>query len=389
MQDRPLVVAGLTSDALEKLTATIRNISHIKAVTDEISETPKLCAGVQNPIVVLGIGDKNAAGINPVVAELKRMDVPVIAIGVSKDADLILRALRAGVSEFVVSNDDDDLLRAIVRLSHPKADGGSGKITAIVPAKGGVGTTAIATNLAGVLQASKARTCLLDLDLHFGDVLSFLDISSAYAISDLIANMRRLDAELLESSLTRHASGVSVLAQSHRIDEAESINVDSVSSMLAFLRQHFDSVIVDGIRGFTEMSLAALDACDVILLVCTQDVPAVRNARRCVEIFNQLGYAVDKTHVVLNRFNKRSQIDLTVVEETIGLPVAACVANDFPSIIRSINTGVMLSEVAPRSKLAEDIAALAAIVRGDGARKQGKRGLLGGLFSGKVEAHGA
>ncbi|MBN2357962.1 MAG: AAA family ATPase, partial [Deltaproteobacteria bacterium] len=309
-------------------------------------------------------------------------------LGASKDADLILRALRSGASEFVVNGDDDDLLRAIVRLSHPKADGGSGKIAAIVPAKGGVGTTAIATNLAGVLQAAKSRTCLVDLDLHFGDVLSFLDISSAYSISDLIGNMRRLDAELLDSSLTKHASGVSVLSQSHRLDEAEHINLESISSMLAFLRQHFDAIIVDGIRGFTEVSLAALDVCDNILLICTQDVPSVRNARRCIEIFNQLGYATEKTHVVLNRYTKRSQIDLTVVEETIGLPVAATVANDFPSIIRSVNTGVMLSEVAPRSKLAEDIAALAAIVRGDGAKPR-KRGLLSGLFSGKVEAHGA
>jgi len=389
MQDRPLVVAGLSSDTLERVSATIRSVSHIRAVGDDIVETPKLCAGVQAPIALLGLNEKNMAALTQIASELRRLDVPVIALAATKDADLILRALRAGVSEFVVNGDDDDLLRAIVRLSHPKADSGAGKITAIVPAKGGVGTTAIATNLAGVLQAGKARTCLVDLDLHFGDVLSFLDISSAYAISDLIANMRRLDAELLDSSLTRHASGVSVLAQSHRLDEAEGITVDSISAMLTFLRQHFDAVIVDGIRGFTEMSLAALDGCDHILLICTQDVPSVRNARRCIEIFNQLGYATDKTHVVLNRYNKRSSIDLTVVEDTIGIAVAATVANDFPSIIRSINTGVMLSEAAPRSKLAEDIAALASIVRGDGAKKQGKRGLLSGLFSGKVATDGA
>jgi pilus assembly protein CpaE len=179
-----------------------------------------------------------------------------------------------------------------------------------------------------------------------------------------------------------------VLAQSHRLDEVEGINVESIGSMLTFLRQHFGAIIVDGIRGFTEVSLAALDVSDTILLICTQDVPSVRNARRCMDIFNQLGYPADKAHVILNRFDKRSTIDLSVVEETIGMAVAATISNDFPSVIRSINTGVMLSEVAPRSRLTQDIESLAAILTGDGTTTR-KRGLLSGLFGSKVEAHGA
>ena len=388
MKERPLVVIGLSSEGIERVGEAVRPVCHIKAASEDFTEAVALCMGDDDPIALIGITPKNPTAVFQTIPELKARDVPVVVLGPNKDADTILRALRAGASEFVVAGDDEDLLRAVTRLSRPKSDAGAGKITSVFPAKGGVGATALATNLAGALQAQRSSTCLVDLDLHFGDVLSFLDISSAYAISDLISNMRRLDNELLESSLTRHPSGVSVLAQSHRIEDAESISVDAVEKMLAFLRQHFDSIIVDGIRGFSETALTALDVSDYVLLVCTQDVPAVRNARRCLDIFNQLGYPTEKVQVILNRYTKRSTVDLDVVEDTVGVPVTATVANDFPSLIQSINLGVMLSDVSPRSKLTRDIRALSSLATG-GSMAPRRRGLLGGLFSDKVALDGA
>ena len=102
--------------------------------------------------------------------------------------------------------------------------------------------------------------------------------------------MSRLDRELLATSVTKHRSGINVLAQSSKVEEAEQIKAQDVAALLEFLRRNYDFVIVDGVRGFDELSLAALDGSQHVFLVLTQDVPAVRNGQRCLELFGRLQY---------------------------------------------------------------------------------------------------
>ena len=153
-----------------------------------------------------------------------------------------------------------------------------------------MGATSLATHLAGALARVGRRVCLVDLDLELGDVLSFLDMQGGYSLADVAANVQRLDRELLDASVPRHASGVWVLSQAEKAGPGESIDPRKRHPVLRFLRQHYDELVVDGLRDFGDVSLAALDLADRILLVVTQEVPAVRNARRCVDIFRQLGY---------------------------------------------------------------------------------------------------
>ena len=260
-----------------------------------------------------------------------------------------------------------------------------GSVITVFPAKGGVGSTMIATNLAGALQRKGMRVCLVDLDLHLGDVVSFMDIAGSYSISDLLSNLARLDRDLLETSITKHSSGVAVLAQSGRMEESEHIAPADIGKLLGILRKHYDRVIVDGVRGFDEMSLAALDASQVLLMVLTQDVPAVRNAQRCLELFGRLGYDQHKVKLILNRYQKASKITLEVVADTLKAPVAHTITNDFVSIIDAINRGVLLVEAAPRARLTQDISDLVSVVSGESvAEKAAPKGFLRGLLSRRV-----
>ena len=307
----------------------------------------------------------------------------VVVVSQSKDSDLILRAMRSGAREFVVDSDPDEIqmaVRAQAVSLQPQPDG---SVITVFPAKGGVGATMIATNLAGAMQRQGLRVCLLDLDLHLGDVVSFMDITGSYSISDILSNLARLDRDLLETSITKHSSGVAVLAQSGKMEESEHINAAEVGKLIAVLRQHYDRVIIDGVRGFDEMALAALDASQVLLMTLTQDVPAVRNAQRCLELFGRLGYDQTKVKLVLNRYQKASRITLEVIADTLHVPVAHTISNDFVSIIDAINRGVLLVDAAPRARLTQDIADLASILSGgtvaSGAPAKGGflRGLLG------------
>jgi hypothetical protein len=122
---------------------------------------------------------------------------------------------------------------------------------------------------------------------------------------------------------------------------------------------------LDGLRSFDDVSVAAVDASDLIVLVVTQEVPAVRDARRCVELFRRLG-AREKLRLVVNRFRKEVEITPAVIAENVGLPVSATVANDYPAVIRAINRGQMLSEDSPRSPVTKDVEQLVGVL-GHGA----------------------
>jgi pilus assembly protein CpaE len=220
-----------------------------------------------------------------------------------------------------------------------------------------------------------------------GDVLAFLDLAGGYSISDVVANMRRLDRDLLDATLLKHGSGVRVLSQSHRVEESDWLAASALEGLLHFLRQHFEAVVVDGLRSFDDFSVAAVDASDQILLVLSQEVPAVRDARRCVELFRRLGHA-ERLRVVVNRFQRDVEIAPAVIAETIGTPIAATIANDYPTIVRAINRGVLLIDDAPRATVTRDLEALAGALgaSSEEASEPGRRPSLLKRFFGKGAA---
>jgi pilus assembly protein CpaE len=173
---------------------------------------------------------------------------------------------------------------------------------------------------------------------------------------------------------------VHVLAQEERLEEAEHLDAAAVEKLIGFLRQHYGHLVLDGLRGFDERSLAALDAADRVVLVVTQEVPAVRNAQRCVELFRKLGYPDAKLAIVVNRCLKSSNITPEVIAETLGVPVTAAVANDFASASRAVQRGSTILDEAPRSALARDIATLARKLSG-GDQDRRRPGMLRRMFA--------
>jgi pilus assembly protein CpaE len=371
------VVEGKLRHALQSMAQVVTSAVRPEQVADEYRRV--------NPGVVLVPVSPQTPHNFAYIYNVTAAGGVVVVVSQTKDPDLILRAMRSGAREFVLDSDEDEIQMAVRAQAVNLEAQPDGSVITVFAAKGGVGATMIATNLAGALQRTGLRVCLVDLDLHLGDVTSFMDISGSYSISDLLTNLARLDRDLLETSITKHSSGVAVLAQSGRMEESEHIAPSDIAKLIGVLRQNYDRVIIDGVRGFDEMSLAALDASQILLMVLTQDVPAVRNAQRSLELFGRLGYDQSKIKVLLNRYQKASKITLEVVADTLKVPVAHTIANDFVSIIDAINRGVLLVDAAPRAKLTQDIADLVPVVSGDnGAEKPRPRGFLRGLLTRKV-----
>jgi pilus assembly protein CpaE len=336
---------------------------------------------------VLTLSDRSQTDALDLVRDLSAQSVPVIVLGASKDPDLIREALRAGARDFLAAGEEGEVAGKLLDLLQASGEFQLAQVTAVFPAKGGMGATSLATHLAGALARQGRRVCLVDLDFELGDVLSFLDMKGTYTLADIAGNTHRLDRELLDASVPRHASGVWVLSQCDAVADGERLDPGAVAGVLRFLRRHYDHVIIDGLRDFGDLAFAALDVASRIALVVTQEVPAVRSAQRCAAYFGQLGYDASRLLLLVNRYQKGSPITREVVEETIGLPVAATVANDFTGLSRAVNRGVLLWDEAPRSVVARDVEALAASiapVRAPAARAS----LFRKLFAPKAVIHG-
>jgi pilus assembly protein CpaE len=301
------------------------------------------------------------------------------ALADSKDSDLILRAMRAGAREFTLLGDAQELVEVVTKLQRRgAAEEISGVIVSVLAAKGGVGATTLATNLAAALVSPSHRVLLIDFDRQANDVLVFLDMAPRQSIAEVVKNLRRFDRELLLASLARHGSGMYVLAQADSLEEGDTVGAADVTALLQLAARHFDFVVCDGLRGFGEVPIAVLDASSRIELVLTQDVVALKNAKRRLDVCRRLAYDEGKIDVVVNRFDPKATIDVASIGETLGLAVSSTLAFDPTAALSALNRGVLLQAAAPRSKLTHDVSALADRVTGVSRDK--KRGFFESLF---------
>jgi pilus assembly protein CpaE len=176
-----------------------------------------------------------------------------------------------------------------------------------------------------------------------------------------------------------------VLSQSERVAEADRVGPETVAQVLRFLRHHYDHVVLDGLRDFGDVPLAALDVADRILMVVTQEVPAVRSAQRRAELLRQLGFDTSRIVIVVNRFQKSSSITRQVIEETVKVPVIATIGNDFHALMRAVNQGVLVWDESRRSAVGRDIEALARQLSGTAPAKTS---LLTALLPARMAIHG-
>jgi pilus assembly protein CpaE len=293
--------------------------------------------------------------------------LPLVGLAPEKDPDLILQAMRAGMREFVLYGESAELARVVsvfAQAERAAPAGDRGSIVSVFGAKGGLGATSIATNLAGELRSAGHSVVLVDLDVQLGDVLTFLDMDAKLTLADLMTNLARADRELLMSSIAQHASGVCVLSQASQIDQADKVSPTQVGTLLRFLATQFDYVLCDGFGGFDEMSLSALDVSDRILLISSQDVPSIKNTRRCLELFRRLGYHDGRIELVINRYSRGDRIDLDAIAETVCARISHTISNDYSSLIRAIHAGRLLGETAPRARVTAEVRRLATLVAG-------------------------
>lgn len=281
---------------------------------------------------------------------LLRPEVGVILLRHRLDVAVLAQALRSGVREVVQADDQSALAEAVRRSEALTAQLGgahvevqaSGKVVTVFSAKGGVGKTTLATNMATYLASTGAKTLLVDLDLMFGDVAISLQLVPSGSVVDIVSMSGRLDGEGLKSVVVTHRdSGLDALAAPSDPGDSERIPAEVILELLRVARTEYDYVVVDTPPSFTEHVLAALDLSDLTVLVATLDIPAVKNLRIALNTLDMLGAAKESRTVVLNRADLKVGLASSDVEAALKVPIAAELPNSL-SVPASINRGVPL-----------------------------------------------
>lgn len=235
---------------------------------------------------------------------------------------------------------------------------GAGTVIAVVSASGGSGKTFLATNLAYHLVSSQKRTCLIDLDLQFGELSTALRLKPRHTIHDLLAT-EEPEADFgnrLEEYLELHESGIRVLAAPDDPEQADAIEASHVAAVIEAARPKFDYVVIDTPTALSEGVLVALEQADQIFCLATLDLPSVRNLGVMLSTFKKLKLPVERVTLLLNKVEPDVGIDVARVEQYFPQGFSMVIPYG-REVNRSLNMGQPVLAYAPRGEVSKILAA--------------------------------
>jgi pilus assembly protein CpaE len=247
-------------------------------------------------------------------------------------------------------------------------EGGAGELIVLYGGKGGVGKSVIATNLAcAIAKETGASVGLVDLDLQFGDVGVLLNLPQSQSITDLVENIDSLDADFIADIMAVGPANVRVLTTPPSPELADLVSPEHVTLILDKMRQIFDFVVVDTSSHLGDITLTALDASTQVLLVTALSIPAVKNAKLALRLFETLSIPSDRITIVLNRCEAHTEFNKESIEAHLKFPIAVQIPHDPRTVINSINRGLPFVVSNPEVEASQRIRQLVGMLQPDRA----------------------
>jgi pilus assembly protein CpaE len=372
-----VTIVGTRDASLEE---SVRSTGLKPVITWATDLAELAAAGAAQPNVVL-VDLRGQSHVSPALALLKRRhpSTGVVIYASTLDPGLMLEAMRAGVSECVTDPIvQADLDAAMNRVVGKLAETPAGPVFAFLGAKGGVGTTTTAVNVATALaKLSPARALLIDLHLAYGDAAVFLGAEPRYSVLDALENMHRFDETFLRSLVVHTSSGVDLLASASR-PAMGPIDSRQISALISLASGIYPYTVVDVPRS-DAAALEALDQGATIVVVANQELATVRNAGRMAAAL-RARYGKAKIMTVVNRTDRRAEISQEDIERAVGGPITHQVPSDYRRALEAMNKGRPLA-LDNHNDLAASFKGLARELAGvpNEAREPRQKGFLGRL----------
>lgn len=341
----------------------------------------------QPDVVLMDINMPDMDGITATEAIRKKVPhTQIVILSVQGDSNYMRRAMLAGARDFLTKPIDVDELTAAIRragrvawnekeklassgFSGQSGSGGSsgtllpgdqGHVITIFSPKGGTGKTTLAANLAVSMRQQGQTVVAVDGNLQFGDLSFFFNEQGRNNVADLAPRADELDREVVNEVLLRHeASGVHILAAPMRPEQADTVSGDQFGSVVRYLSRMYPYVLVDTGSMLNDLTLAALDAASMVVLLITQDIPSIKNARLFLDLAEGLGLSRDQIVLVMNRFDKRRSITPERVRDNFKKEVAAVIPLEEKLVVPAMDRGepfVLRNGSTPVAKSVADLA---------------------------------
>ncbi|HEY7694023.1 MAG TPA: AAA family ATPase [Gaiellaceae bacterium] len=361
----PVCVIG-SSETMPELLDALRNrddveVVHASTFLADATDTLE-SGGVE---AVLYVTHAGPGWLDEVASIREHTSAPVVLLSSNESGAVLDQALDAGVAEaLLLPQVVENVAFALRRARRSREDEGSvvgaalGNVTTVFSPKGGIGKTVIASNLASMLAGeAKRRTLLVDLDLQFGDTAIVLGLHPEQTMHDLFSAPGGLDPQKLAGYATRHESGLDVLPAPLRPQDADLVSDAKLARLFEVARGSYDEIVVDTAPFLHGSILTALDYTDDLVLICSAEVPALKDVRLSLNTLQLLAFPEEKIRLVLNHAHGDGGLKRSDVEDALGLKATALVPND-RDVSKAINRGVPASQLDPKSEFAGAIRGL-------------------------------
>lgn len=276
--------------------------------------------------------------------------IHMVAVSSRVESEFLMRAMRAGCNEFLPKPlTSSELAETIRRFSTShignKGPQSLGRIISFYGVKGGVGTTTLAVHLAIHLAVTHGkRVLLIDHKHELGHVALHLGIrENIYSLTDLIRNVDRLDADLLQGFVTRHKSGLDVLPSPDTCAKAHEDSREALERVMDYLKRRYDFILLDSSMRYGTSLQTLMAASEEVALISTPDLPALRDLARHVEHMNAMTDLTSKLRVVINRSTSEDAVSPAQIESSVRCPISLAVPNNFGQLLEAINEGEPIS----------------------------------------------
>ena len=365
-----LYLSGVEGDSAELVAARVAGFPlslNVIPVTDWIDpeELSAAAAGV------VQVDPDTPSSIKRFQKLVQAVQVPLIAAAYDPPLALVRSLIRAGAHDVVpLPLNIEDLEASLAPVAdelsnrHSAVGTANAKVVSVIKSVGGVGATAMVSQLAIRFAANEAAhgrgACLIDLDVQFGDVAFQLGLQPKLSLADLLEAGARLDGSLVRATTTEHQSGLRVIAAPPEMMPLEGISSEHLTQIVDLATREFGTVFVDLPTNWTNWSLSLVARSDLVLLVTELSVAGLNRAKRQLRLLDSQDLGGLDVRVIVNRYEKSQSrtIRPADVREALGRDVAYTVSNDFLLIRAAIDRGVPIGDIKRKSAVAKDLETL-------------------------------
>ncbi len=374
-----LYLSGADGDAAELAAAHVAGLPVCLSVlptTDWIN--PEEIEGAA--AAVIQVDTDSPASVKRFQKLAASVETPLIAAAYDPPLALVRTLIHAGARDVVALplsfEDVQSALEPVAEQMNRRSEAATttrAKLVSVIKSVGGVGATSLLTQVAIRFAENEAaagrETCLVDLDVQFGDVAFQLGLRPKLSIAELLDAGARLDGDLIRATAIEHPSGLKVIAAPKDMMPMEGMNSDHVLRIVDLAAHEFGSVFIDLPTNWTNWSLSLVARSDLVVLVTELTVAGLHRARRQLDLFQSQDLGSLDVRVVVNRYEKAMArtVSLSDASKALGRDVSYTVANDFALMRGAIDRGVPISQIKRKTALGKDLdtldAGIAAVLR--------------------------